>query len=275
MKDNWTGILRLEAEERNGKTVAKNVYFQGAFKVMRPIYHDDTGQACYYILNPGGGYLDGDRYQMRISLEEQARLTLTTQSATKIYKTPNQPAYQETEITLKKGSYLEYIADPLIGYQDARYTQKTVIRMEKGASFLYSDIITSGWSPDGTLFSYDWLQLINEIYLDNELVVYDHIKLVPANHDMAALGFMEGFSHLGSMIVIGEQANHDLLDRLYHTIHEDTTEYKIGLSILPVAGIIIRMLANSTQTIEKIHTKCHHIINQEFFNSTPSFLRKY
>ena len=29
MKD-WTGVLRLGAEERNGKTVAKNVYFQGA-----------------------------------------------------------------------------------------------------------------------------------------------------------------------------------------------------------------------------------------------------
>ncbi|WP_136607996.1 urease accessory protein UreD [Paenibacillus dokdonensis] len=274
MKD-WTGILRLEAEVRNGKTVAKNVYFQGAFKVMRPVYHDDSGQACYYILNPGGGYLDGDRYQMKISLEEQARLTLTTQSATKIYKTPNQYAYHETEITLKRGSYLEYITDPLIGYQDARYKQKTVIRMEKGATLLYSDIITSGWSPDGAQFSYDMLQLINEIYVDDELMVFDHIKLNPAAKDMNSLGFMEGYSHLGSMIVVGEQADNDLLDRLYHAIHEDTKEYKIGLSLLPASGIIIRILADSTQTIEKIHTACHHIINREFFNTTPSFLRKY
>ena len=34
--EDWTGILRLEAENRKGKTVAKNVYFQGALKVMRP-----------------------------------------------------------------------------------------------------------------------------------------------------------------------------------------------------------------------------------------------
>ncbi|GAB6989681.1 urease accessory protein UreD [Paenibacillus pini] len=274
MKD-WTGVLRLEAEERNGKTVAKRVYFQGAFKVMRPIYHDDSGQACYYILNPGGGYLDGDRYQMKISLNERARLTLTTQSATKIYKTPNQLAYHETEINLKKGSYLEYITDPLIGYQDARYKQKTVINMEKGAAFLYSDIITSGWSPNGKQFSYDLLQLINEIYLDGELVVYDHIKLDPLHVNITSLGFMEGFTHLGSMIVVGEQVNHDLLDQLYEAIHEDTNEYKVGLSLLPVAGLIVRVLANSTQVIEKIHTKCHHIIYQQFFNTTPSFLRKY
>ncbi|BFH64071.1 urease accessory protein UreD [Paenibacillus azoreducens] len=273
--EDWTGILRLNAEERSGKTVARNVYFQGAFKVMRPVYHDDSGQACYYILNPGGGYLDGDRYQMQVSLEEGARMTLTTQSATKIYKTPKKPAYQEIEIWLKNGSYLEYITDPIIGYKDARYKQKTVIRMDKGANLLYSEIITSGWSPDGVQFSYDLLQLTNEIYVDGELAVYDHIKLNPAAQHMSSLGIMEGYSHLGSMIVISEQVNQDFLDRLYHEIYEDTQEYRIGLSLLPVSGLIVRVLANSTQTIERIYAQCHRLINQSFFNTTPSFLRKY
>ena len=210
-------------EDRKGKTVAKNVYFQGALKVMRPIYHDDSGQACYYILNPGGGYLDGDRYQMQISLENQARLTLTTQSATKVYKTPHTPAYQETEIYLKEGSYLEYIPDPLIAYRHARYKQKNVIHMEKGATFLYSDIITPGWSPEGERFSYDMLQLINEIYMDDELVAYDHIKLNPATQNMEAIGYMEGFSHLGSMIVVGEQTTPEFIDRLYHALNRKCT----------------------------------------------------
>ena len=104
---------------------------------------------------------------------------------------------------LKKGSYLEYIPDPLIAYRHARYKQKNVIHMEKGATFLYSDIITPGWSPDGEKFSYDKIQLINEIYIDHEIVAYDHIKLNPAVQNMEAIGFMEGFSHLGSMIVVG------------------------------------------------------------------------
>jgi urease accessory protein len=273
--EDWTGVLRLGAEERNGKTVAKNVYFQGAYKVMRPIYHDESGQACYYILNPGGGYLDGDRYQMKISLEKQAKLTLTTQSATKIYKTPHSHAYQEAEFNLKEGSYLEYIPDPLIGYQDARYKQKNVIHMEKGCTLLYSDIITPGWSPSGEKFSYDKLQLINEIYMENELVVYDHIKLSPATQNINALGLMEGYSHLGSMIVVDEKTNHDLLDRLYEAVPNQTREYKIGLSLLPIPGFTVRVLANATQTIERIFSEFHNIISQEWFSKTPSFLRKY
>jgi urease accessory protein len=273
--ENWTGVLHLGAEERYGKTVAKNVYFQGAYKVMRPIYHDESGQACYYLLNPGGGYLDGDRYQMKISLEKQAKLTLTTQSATKIYKTPNSHAYQESEFNLKEGSYLEYIPDPLIGYKNARYKQKNVVHMEKGCTLLYSDIVTPGWSPDGEKFSYDTLQLINEIYMENELVVYDHIKLSPATQNMDSLGLMEGYSHLGSMIVVDEKTNHDLLDRLYESIPNHSLESKIGLSLLPVPGFTVRVLANTTQTIEKIFSDFHNILSQEWFNKTPSFLRKY
>ena len=69
--------------------------------------------------------------------------------------------------------------------------------------------------------------------MDDELVVFDHIKLNPATQNMDGLGLMEGYSHLGSMIVIGEKTNHDLLDRLYQAISNQTKEYKIGLSLLP------------------------------------------
>ncbi|MFD0825587.1 urease accessory protein UreD [Neobacillus sp. M.A.Huq-85] len=273
--EDWTGVLHLNAEDRRGKTISKNVYFQGAFKVMRPVYHDESGQPCYYLLNPGGGYLDGDRYKMKISLEKNARVTMTTQSATKVYKTPKNHAYQEAEFLLEAGSYLEYIPDPLIAYQHAKYKQKNVIRMDKTATLLYSDIITPGWSPEGEQFSYETIQLLNEIYMDDELVVYDHIKLNPGQQNLRGLGFMEGFSHLGSMIVIGEQSNSVLLDQLYSVIEMNTNDYKVGLSSLPVPGFTIRVLANSTQVIEKMFSEFHQIISQEWFNKKPCFLRKY
>lgn len=273
--NDWTGVLQLDAEDRKGKTVAKKVYFQGAFKVMRPIYHDNSGQACYYLLNPGGGYLDGDRYQMKISLEENARLTLTTQGATKVYKTPNKYVYQESDISLQAGSYLEYIPDPLIAYQNASYKQKNVIRMDRTATFLYSDILTPGWSPEGERFSYTTVQLLNEIYMDDELVMYDHIKLKPAEQNIRGLGFMEGYSHLGSMIVVSEQSNSSFLDQLYSTLTKNSYECKVGLSLLAVPGFTIRVLANSTQAIEKIFSEIHQMISQEWFQIIPSSLRKF
>ncbi|UJL46982.1 urease accessory protein UreD [Virgibacillus sp. NKC19-16] len=270
----WTGILELDAEDRQGRTVANNVYFRGAFKVMRPVYLHQS-QPCYYILNPGGGYLDGDTYRMKVSLRENAKLTLTTQSATKVYKTPNSHAYQETELFLGKGSYLEYLPDPLIAYKDARYHQKNIVHMEKGATLLYSDILTPGWSPEGERFSYDTLRLVNEIYMEDELVAFDHIKLTPKAQHMNGLGIMEGYTHLGSFFVVGEQVNADLVDQLYETINRQEGDFKAGISKLVVPGFTIRVMANKTQVVESIFTACHNVISEAWFQSKPSFLRKY
>ncbi len=274
-KSKWTGILNLDVEDRLGKTIARDVYFQGAFKLQRPIYHNNGVIPCYYILNPGGGYLDGDRYQMQIRLRDKAKLTLTTQSATKVYKTPHTQAYQETEIFLGKDSYLEYLPDPLIAYKDARYYQKDIVHMEQGATLLYADIITPGWSPDGHYFSYNTLRLKTEIYMDNKLAVYDHIKLQPDEQPLDVLGFMEEYTHLGTFIVIGEKANDTLIDRLYETIQEQTGDMRAGISQLAIPGFTVRIMAHLTQDIERVISACHHVISEEWYNRTPGFLRKY
>ncbi|MFB6800218.1 urease accessory protein UreD [Peribacillus butanolivorans] len=271
----WTGTLSLDLEERKGKTVAKRVYFQGALKVMRPIYFDDSGQVCYYLLNPGGGYLDGDRYKMEISADEGSKITLTTQSATKVYKTPKGYAYQETQIHLQKGSYLEYLPDPLIAYENAHYKQKNVVHMESGATFIYTDILTPGWSPEGKKFSYNTIQLVTEVYLNGKLGVFDHIKLMPEQQTLSGLGFMEGYTHLGSMIAVSEYTNNSLLDELYEVIQIEESSFKFGISKLAVPGFSIRILANSTQVIERILDQCQKILSEKWNNRTPSFLRKY
>src|SRR5690625_1860184 len=175
-------------------------------------------------------YLDGDTYSMTVSLDEGAELTLTTQSSTKVYKTLHSHAYQETTFYLKKDSYLEYLPDALIAYKDAKYYQKNVVHMAEGATLLYSDIVTPGWSPEGKQFSYDMLRLKNEIYMEGELVAFDHIKLQPGEQDMTGLGFMEGYTHLGSFIVIGEKTDEKLLDQLYEAIQKETGDFSFGLS---------------------------------------------
>lgn len=148
--------------------------------------------------------------------------------------------------------------------------------MESGATFLYTDILTAGWSPSGERFTYDTVQLINEVYLDGELAVFDHIKLTPARQNMTGLGFLEGFTHLGSMIVVSEKTNSILLDKLYELICSiGSNHIKFGLSKLPVDGFSIRVLANSTQMIERVFAECHRLISQEWFDTIPSSLRKY
>lgn len=271
----WTGVLALHAKHKHDKTIVSDIYFQGALKVTRPFYHDPSGEACYYIMNPGGGYVDGDRYKLNFQLEQGAKLLLTSQSATKIYKTPQRPVQQEVEIRVGSGSCLEFVNDPVIAYEDAQFIQHTTVHLEQGASFLSTDILTPGWSPLGELFKYELLQLKTEIFADDELVLFDHLKLQPKVQKLDSLGIFEGYTHFGSMIVIDSHITAEWLDQLYNLMKEHEAEARLGLSMLSIAGFTLRVLASSSQEIEKIFELCHNYVRQEVFGKESIFLRKY
>ncbi|MCE5170775.1 urease accessory protein UreD [Paenibacillus profundus] len=271
----WTGMLRLTAENRQGRTAAAHVYHQGAYKIARPMYPDDTGQVYYYVMNPGGGYVDGDRYLMELELGEHAQALITTQSSTKIYRTPHQPVLQLSEVALKHGSYLEWLPDPIIAYRNARYEQRTVIRMERSASLICAEIITPGWSPDGAQFAYDELALKTEIYMDEQQILFDNVKLRPHGKQMLSMGRMDGQTHLGSMFVIGEQATPEFIEQMCDEIGLDTLPGRIGLSQLIVPGFAIRMLGNSTQQMEKVFGIIINYVRQQWFGKERLALRKY
>jgi urease accessory protein len=268
-----TGYLRLTAARKKEKTIFKETYSEGALKITKPLYLTSSKEAYGYVMNPGGGYVDGDSYKISIVLEEDAEVLLTTQSSTKIYKTRTKPAIQEMDIILKKGSRLEYLPDPVIAYQHACFKQNMIVQMDKGASLVCCDIFTPGWAPDGTFFRYDLLQSKMEVYLEHQLVLFDHIKLNP-DEDMTGIGYMEGYTHFGTMIIIDDRVNKAFLEEL-HELFDPLIEVRIGVSMLAVPGLALRVLGNTTQAIEHIQSVTHELIRKKIFGKEPVFLRKY
>ena len=87
-RETWRGELELGITARPGRSVATHQFHRGALRVLRPHYLDASGQVTYTVVNPGGAYLDGDRYRVAVTVGDGADLLLTTQSATKVYRTP-------------------------------------------------------------------------------------------------------------------------------------------------------------------------------------------
>lgn len=121
-----TGVLNIDMMEKRHKTVPIKVYHKDALKVTQPIYLDEYGRAYYYIMNSGGGYLKGDFYSININVGKDAKTYITSQSATKVYKTPNSYALQELNFYIGENAVMEYLPDPLIMYKDAAYKQKQI-----------------------------------------------------------------------------------------------------------------------------------------------------
>ena len=108
------GVLELRVAVRGERSAASRQFHEGALRVLRPHYLDDSGQVCYVVVNPGGAYLGADLFVLDVEVQDGADLLLTTQSATKVYRTPGSFAEQRMTVRLGEGARLELMPDQLI-----------------------------------------------------------------------------------------------------------------------------------------------------------------
>ncbi|WP_290369372.1 MULTISPECIES: urease accessory protein UreD [unclassified Arthrobacter] len=275
------GELELVVTERAGKSVASHQFHRGALRVLRPHYLDDSGQVCYVIVNPGGAYLGADLYVIDVEVADGAELLLATQSATKIYRTPGSFAEQRMRLRLGEGARLEFAPDQVIAYREASYRQNTRVTVRPSSSLIMAEIITPGWSPDGDSFRYEELRLRTEIRVESGgaagLLALDNVLLRPSLGDVTGMAFMEGFSHLGSLIVVDPRVDQALADEL----HEITagfgahTGISLTAAVLGTAGLVLRSLSNSTEELQRVAGAATALLRKRWYGQDPLDLRKY
>ena len=288
----WTGQLRLSVAAREGRSYAARQFHEGALRIMRPHYLDDSGQVTYTVINPGGAYFGADTYLMDVELAEGASLALTTQSATKVYRTPQGPASQHLSVRLGPGSVLEYIPDQLIVYRGGSYLQKTLVEMDPTASLLLAEVVTPGWSPSGESFAYDELRMRTEVrvFAPQEephttvararRLVVDQLRIRPGEHeDVTGMGFMEGNSHTGQLLIADRRLDAAIYERLTEVVdasrtHSGITRAGTG-AVQGVRCVCIRSLARSTEDIAALHRTVADVLRREWRGQDPVFLRKY
>lgn len=275
------GRLELLVAERAGRSVATHQFHCGALRVMRPHYLDSSGQVCYVLVNPGGAYLGADLYVIDVEVADGAKLLLTTQSATKIYRTPGSFAEQRMRLRLGEGARLELAPDQVIAYREASYRQSTHVTMRPSSSLIMAEIVTPGWSPDGGAFAYEELRLRTEIHVESGtgggLLALDNVLIRPPLGDVTGMAFMEGFSHLGSLMVVDPRVDQALADE----VHEIAAGFgaHTGLSltaaVLGTAGLVLRSLSNSTEELKHVLGAATALLRKRWYGQEPLDLRKY
>lgn len=281
------GELELVVSDRGGRSMAAHQYHRGALRVLRPHYLDESGQVCYVVVNPGGAYLGGDLYVIDVEVGDGAKLLLTTQSATKVYRTPGSLAEQRMRVRLGEHAQLELSPDQLIAYREASYRQNTHITVRPSSSLIMAEVITPGWSPDGASFRYEELRLRNEIRVEadageecggrTELLALDNVLLRPAVNDVTGMGFMEGFSHLGSLIVVDARVDQALADELHQVTAGYAAYTGVSLSAAKAgtAALVLRSLSNSTEELDGLLGACRGLLRHRWYGQEPLNLRKY
>ncbi len=272
----WAGTLSLDIDRRGGKSIAVRQFHDGALRILRPHYLDESGQVCYVIVNPGGAYLGGDKYLIEVAVADNADLLLTTQSATKVYRTPQDRAGQHMQVHLGRGARLELLPDPLIAYREASYEQVCCVDMDPTASLVMAEVVTPGWSPDGGLFRYDEIRMRNEISIGGRLTVLDNLLIRPGTGSpVDSSNFMSHYTHLGSLLAVDPRVDQALVDELHALLGPMNDGGQLGLTLLDGPGLALRALAHSTERLNEMLAAAVDLLRKRWHGQEPLNLRKY
>lgn len=251
------GELVLVAARAGERTEPAHTQSRGILRLMKPLYLDGSGQLTYVVVNPGGAYF-GEVCRMEVGVRPGASLLLASQGATRIYRTPNEPAVQLAEFSVGAAARFEYMPEQTIAYRDADYRQVTDLVVAPDAQAFIGEIVTPGWDPDGLPFTYTGLRLRLDVRVaGGGLVCSDNVRVVPGDlgEGIGGIGYMERESHMGSVLAVGphtasveyEDAVRDFVSGSGLERAGVTTGSRHGVSWL-----MVRALARSTEALHAI-----------------------
>lgn len=269
------GELKLRVALKEGYTVLKDAYNQVPLKIAKPFYLEpETGELFIYQMNPAGGMVQGDNYHLEIELEAGSRVFLTTQSATKIYRSPDSYAYQVNRFKLGEGAILEYFPDPVIPFAGSKFIGETEVHLSQGSTAFISEVVTPGRTARDEIFQFDSYHSKTKVYLNGDLIFWDNWRIVPSRQPLHSLGMYEGFTCQGNLFVFSEQVSQDLADKL----HESCTsrpEIMASASLTAKNGIALRLLGNRSVDLEKAIMVCWDIVRLDLLGLSKPRIRKY
>jgi len=242
-------MLRLGFEPGPHRSLLRTLHRRAPLIVQQALYWDEEmpGLPCVSIISNAGGILQGDRNIIEIDMAAGSQAHVTTQSATRIHEMDANYASQTQELTLAAGSYLEYIARPIIPAKNSRFIQATKVSVDPTATLIYSEILMPGRKHygDGEIFQYKlFSSTVEAARPDGTALFTEKFVIEPHISELSRMGVMGGFHVFGNVIVLTPKEKADALFDRVTPAFDAENEIAYGASRLPNdAGIIFKVLS--------------------------------
>jgi urease accessory protein len=136
-----SGEIRARFDTYPGRTDLARLFESGGLRLRRP----RAGGACEaVILNTGGGMAGGDRAELAFGLGPDAAVTITTQSAEKIYRAQDEPTAVSIGLDLAARARLAWLPQETILFNGARLRRNLDLAMAADARALLIESMTFG-----------------------------------------------------------------------------------------------------------------------------------
>lgn len=243
------GLLELHAAaDRTGRTYLAGHRQRFPLRITVPMYLDpgDRGMAYCYVQNPTGGVFAGDRLVERLEVDSGARLHVTSQSATKLYRMEGGCALQEVLCRVAAGGVLERVPDPLIPQAGSRYVQHTLVEVAGGSVFVSADTVAPGRIAYGERFRYELVELRTEVHHGSRPLCVETLRLEPGRTAPTRPGLLGASDYVASLLVVAPDRDGERLAAQIDAVMAGVRDARGAAGSLEGgAGVAVRILADS------------------------------
>ena len=203
------GVLRTDfALDARGRTHVARHHEAGGLRLRVPRFtHGCEG----VIVNSAGGIAGGDTLQIALTCAAKTHVTITTQSAEKIYRSDDLAAVQSTTLALGDGARLDYIPQETILFDRAHFRRRIDADLTGNASLLTAEILVFGRAAMGENCTHGLFRDSWRLRRDGKLVFADEVMLGPnpaALLDRPAIG--NNARALATLIIFAPDAERHL-----------------------------------------------------------------
>lgn len=141
---------RLGFVRGGGTSVLADQHVPYPFHITKPfrLYPPRPDLITLYLQSASGGLYRGDHLGLDIAMGPGSAAHVTTQAATVVHRSADQPVRQDTRIRVGADAFLHWVPDPLILFPDASLAASTRVTLEPGARAIVSESIACH-DPEG------------------------------------------------------------------------------------------------------------------------------
>ncbi|MDF0666707.1 MAG: urease accessory protein UreD [Nitrospira sp.] len=272
------GELRLKYAKPDRRTIIAHSYVTTPWKLLPPIYLDDTGAAYTLLVNPSGGLVEGDCLSIDMSLDKDAHVLISAPSANRVYHSLGAVSVQDIRIHVGAGAILEWLPEHTIPFAGSRFRQRLLVTLAPGATLFLWDAVASGRIAREERWAFTDLENEIRITTASGSSLLERYVLDPAT-GLGCVGLAEDWNYVASFYVVNDAVEPEAWSRLESKIvpilDERPGQVLGGVSTPSVPGLAIKLLARRAPDLTDMLDALWAVIREGVLNLPPVSLRKY
>ncbi len=264
--------LYFTAAHKNNATFLKQCYYKQPFKLANITENKSDGLLRLMITSSSPGILSNDNYNIKIDVKENAKVHVTTQGYQRLFAMKNK-ASQSIDVQVENNGSLIFLPHPNVPHNTSDFSSANNIYLHQKHNLIWSEIITCGRKLSGEEFKFTRFQNITNVYINKKLVVKENILLEPAKNNIQALGQLEGYTHQSTLLFINDEADMKTIIEECTQILSGIENIMFGISMLPVNGLIFRILGYKGEQLFNCNNKIASVIQRLIFSKENIFAK--